>query len=90
MAATAENKHEAVEDFCFRLIGADYDEEGQFADYVAYGPWSPIFRGTLIEARAEAERFRYVTDRHECGVCIYAKRDGSWQEVTSYLGHPNY
>ncbi len=86
MAATAEN--ELVELFYFRLMGAAYDNEGQFEDYVPYGLPSRVFKGTLSQARHAAIRFHYLEDEYACGACIYAKRNETWQEIESYLGSP--
>lgn len=82
MTATAEN--ERVEYFYFRLVGAAGDDDGW--DYVPYGLRSPIFKGTFTQAQNEAERFRYQEDEYATGVCIYAKRDETWQKIASYLG----
>ncbi len=87
MAATAEN--ELVELFYFRLVGAAYDNEGRFKDYVPYGPPSQVFKGALPQARHAAVRFHYQEDKRACGACIYAKRNEVWQEIESYLGDPN-
>jgi hypothetical protein len=89
MAATAEN--ERVELFYFRLVGTTYDNEGLFEDYVPYGHPSPVFKGTLSQARNEVRRFHCQEDEYECGACIYVKRNEAWQKVESYLGAPyNY
>ena len=87
MAATAEN--ERVELFYFRLVGAAYDNEGQFEDYVPYGLPSRVFKGTLTQARYAATRFHREEDEYACGACIYAKRNETWLEIESYLGDPN-
>jgi hypothetical protein len=68
---------------------SDYNQE-EGASYFPDGMWSPIFKGTLTQARDEAERFRHQEDEYACGVYIYTKRNETWQEVASYLGHPDY
>ena len=85
MAPSLEN--ERVEYFCFRLAGMASD--GRTEDYVPYGLPSCVFKGTLTQARDEAESFRYEEDEHAAGVCIYAKRNQTWQEVESSIGWPD-
>ncbi len=86
MAATAENK--LVELFYFRLLGATYDDEGLFEDYVPYGLPSRVFKGTLTQARDEARSFHFEEDECACGACIYVKRNKTWQKIESYIGSP--
>lgn len=85
MAPSLENQR--VETFYFRLMRSDYNEE-EGASYFPHGVFSPAFRGTLTQAKDAVKRFHYQEDKYACGACIYAQRNGAWQEIESYLGSP--